>query len=111
MRNPHRLPLWVAACFGLFLASLLAACASAPVQEMSDARQAINAAEQAGAERLAPQAIDDARQLLTNAEEQLQNGRYFSARRNAIEAKAKALEALETSDEKQPEKSEKSEKN
>lgn len=81
----------------LVFLGLLAACASAPVQEMSDARQAIQAAEQAGADKIAPSALGDARALLTEAETQLQDGRYYAARRNAIGAKAKALEAMASS--------------
>jgi predicted S18 family serine protease len=85
-------------CFPLVLVlGLLGACASAPVQEMSDARQAIMAAEQSGAEKTAPGTLGDARTLLTEAEAQLQDGRYYAARRNAIEAKARALEAMASS--------------
>ncbi|MBA3564553.1 MAG: DUF4398 domain-containing protein [Gammaproteobacteria bacterium] len=98
MRHSYLVPCRVSTCFGLFLLGLLTACASAPVQEMSDARQAINAAEQAGAEESAPQALEVARKLLTDAESQLQGGRYFAARRNAVQAKTKALEALEATD-------------
>ncbi|HUO83291.1 MAG TPA: DUF4398 domain-containing protein [Gammaproteobacteria bacterium] len=64
---------------------------------MSDARQAIMAAEQAGADKTAPLALGNARSLLTEAEVLLQGGRYYAARRNAIEAKAKALEAMASS--------------
>ena len=49
--------------------SLLAGCVtSPPVQEMSDARQAIRAAEEADAERLATETLTAARRFLAEAE-------------------------------------------
>ncbi|MGH8237621.1 MAG: hypothetical protein ACREXP_11450, partial [Steroidobacteraceae bacterium] len=45
----------------------LAACAGAPVQEMSNARQAIRAARDAGAEKAAPQKLNEAEALLNRA--------------------------------------------
>jgi len=75
---------------------LLAACASAPVQEMSDARQAIRAAQEAGAEKSAAAQLSEAQIALNRAEGDL-NKRYFRrARRNAEEAHRKAVEALST---------------
>jgi hypothetical protein len=73
---------------------VLAACASAPVQEMSDARQAIQAAEEAGAAETAPEALSDARRLLSSAEQKLQDRAYSSARHDAREARRRAAEAL-----------------
>ena len=78
-------------------AALLCACAGAPVQEMSDARQAIRAATQAGA------AADDsglalAVELLESAEDHLRTGRYKSARADAISAHGHAVEALRTTE-------------
>jgi thioesterase domain-containing protein len=75
---------------------LLAACVTAPpVQEMSDARQAIQAAEEAGAAALAPEALREAKRLLTSAERKLQREAYASARQDAREARRRAAEALE----------------
>lgn len=82
---------------GLLLALLCAGaagCAGAPVQEMSNARQAIKAARDAGAERAAPEQFSEARSLLEQAETSLQKGAYDDARRSAIAAKTKATEAL-----------------
>lgn len=73
----------------------LAACASAPVQEMSDARQAIQAAEEAGAAEHAPDALQAAKSLLTSAERKLQKEAYNGARSDAREARRRAAEALE----------------
>ncbi|HTE40063.1 MAG TPA: DUF4398 domain-containing protein [Steroidobacteraceae bacterium] len=79
-----------------FVAVGFMSCASAPVQEMSDARQAIRAAQDAGASTKAPQPLAEAQSLLTRAENFL-NKRFFrSARRNAEEAHAKAVEALQS---------------
>jgi hypothetical protein len=78
-------------------AMLLAACAtSPPVQEMSDARQAIAAAEAADAARLAPETLDAARRYLGEAERQLQQEAYGPARMNAVRAKNRAIAALES---------------
>jgi hypothetical protein len=73
---------------------LLAACAGAPVQEMSNARQAIRAARDAGAEKMAPQKLNEAELLLNRAEDSLERRAYREARRNAIAARDKAAEAL-----------------
>lgn len=81
---------------------LLVACASAPVQEMSDARQAIQAAHAAGAERVAQETLLSARSLLEKAERELESGHYREARRNALGARAKAVLAREQA-EKSPE--------
>ena len=76
----------------------LAACVTAPpVQEMSDARQAISAAEQANAGQLAPEPLGDARRFLAEAEQQLQDESYGPARLNAVRAKNRAAQALASS--------------
>lgn len=74
------------------------ACASSPpVQEMSDARQAIAAAEQANAATRAPDTLAQARRLLETAERQLREEAYGPARVNAVRAKNRAVQALEAS--------------
>jgi len=65
-----------------------------PVQEMSDARQAIAAAEEADAQRLAAGVLDDARRFLEEAEQQIQQQAYGPARLNAVRAKNRAASAL-----------------
>ena len=79
----------------LFGAVLLVACASAPVQEMSDARQAIRAAQDAGAANTAAQPLSEAQVALNRAELQLKKRFFGAARRNAEEAHQKAALALE----------------
>lgn len=77
----------------LFLLTLLlsvGACASAPVQEMSDARQAIRAAEEAGASEAPSYPLQQARQLLEQAQSELEAGAYLSARRLAQAARDQA---------------------
>ena len=56
-------------------------CAGAPVQEMSNARQAVRAAEKAGAVTLAPALMAEARQAL-RAESHLRQGESHRARRS-----------------------------
>jgi hypothetical protein len=73
----------------------VAGCVSAPpVQEMSDARQAIRAAEQADAGRIAGDTLADARKFLEDAERQIQEEAYGPARMNAVRAKNRAVQAL-----------------
>ena len=76
-------------------ACVLAGCVSAPpVQEMSDARQAISAAEQGGAGGVAGDTLADARRFLAEAERQIQEEAYGPARMNAVRAKNRAVSAL-----------------
>ena len=71
----------------------LGGCAGAPVQEMSNARQAVKAAERAGAATAAPEQMGEARQLLKNAESLLRRGEYRDARDAAELARTRAVEA------------------
>src|SRR5437868_5031608 len=73
----------------------LTACAGAPVQEMSNARQAIKAARDAGAETAAPDKLTEAQALLERAEASLQRRDYREARRDAVAARGKASQALD----------------
>jgi hypothetical protein len=80
----------------MLIASMgLAACAGPPVQEMSNARQAIKAARDAGAEKKASATLQEAEALLDRAEDNLQKRAYKDARRDAIAARGKAAEALD----------------
>ena len=84
----------------LMIVGLSAACVtSPPVQEMSDARQAIRAAEEADAARLSADTLGDARRFLEEAERQLQQQAYGPARLNAVRAKNRAVQALRSSQE------------
>ncbi len=79
-----------------FLASvlMLSACATIPpVQEMSDARQALDAARKAGAEIHASKDLQSAEALLQNAEHALQEGDYKQARKDAEAAQSQAVVA------------------
>ena len=81
----------------LIVLALPGCVTSPPVQEMSDARQAINAAEAADAGRLAPQSLEDARRFLAEAERQIHEAAYGPARFNAVRAKNRAALALRSS--------------
>lgn len=78
-----------------FLVVLLSACASAPIQEMSNARQSVQAAREAGASEYAAYNLQTANEYLARAERELEL-RYFSrARHDAIVAKSEARKAHE----------------
>jgi DNA-binding SARP family transcriptional activator len=74
---------------------LLSSCAMAPVQEMSDARQAIQAAEAVGARTKAADSYSKAQTYLDKAEAALQQRQFTKARERAEQAKQYALEARE----------------
>lgn len=75
----------------------LAGCVAAPVQEMSDARQAVRAAQAAGAAERAPQELGAAQDHVRQAEAYLEQHAYSSAKKAAIEARRMAIHALEMS--------------
>lgn len=83
----------------LLVALLLVACETAPpVQEMSDARQAITVAREAGAADLAAAELAEAEKYLQNAEDRLDQHQYREARHAALEAKYRAQKALQLSE-------------
>ncbi len=76
------------------LASLLAGCASTPpVQEMSDARQAVQAARREVGDHGSQPTLARAQTLLDRAERELADGDYDGARQSARAAKRLAEEA------------------
>ena len=82
---------------GLILIGLAGCASPPPVQEMFDARQAIQAAEEAGAATHAPRDLRDARGFISNAEQKLQKKAYNGARNDAREAHKRAISALNAS--------------
>lgn len=73
---------------------LVAGCATPPpVQELSNARQAIMAAEDAGAGEFAADRFIAAQNLLDRAEEKLHERDYRGARVDAVSAHSRAIEA------------------
>lgn len=73
---------------------LLSACATTPpTQEMSDARQSVQAAFDAGAGDLAPQNLHAARDYLERAERELELRFFARARHDAMIAKNEAIKA------------------
>lgn len=84
----------------LFAAVVFAAgCETAPpVQEMSDARQAIAVAKEAGAAEKAAFHLKAAEEYLQSAQQKLNDHEYSQARYNAKQAKMKALDALKASE-------------
>jgi len=76
---------------GIFLLGM--GCAKMPTQEMSDARLAIKAAQEAKAQIYVPEKLEKAEKSLLDAENNLEFGLIENARQNAIFAKDNALEA------------------
>lgn len=74
---------------------LLAGCSSLPVQEMSNARQALDAARQAEAGKHAPGLMLRAKSRLLDAEMALKKGEWKKARKSAIQARVDAIAARE----------------
>jgi lipopolysaccharide biosynthesis regulator YciM len=84
---------------GILVAAVLLGCETAPpVQEMSDARQAIAVAKEAGAAEKAAIHLKAAEFYLESAQQELNDRQYSSARYNAKQAKMKALDALKASE-------------
>ena len=73
----------------------ITACATYPTQELSDARQAVRAAEAIEANKHLPEIYNKAASLLTNAEEKLSTSppHYSEARTAALAAKDNAIKA------------------
>ncbi|HEX9207490.1 MAG TPA: DUF4398 domain-containing protein [Steroidobacteraceae bacterium] len=94
LQFPRPVVLWLLLCVGI-----LAGCAGAPVQEMSNARQAVRAAEKAGANTAAPELMTEAKQLLKDARTNLNQGEYRAAKDQAESARTKAIEARRIAEE------------
>jgi hypothetical protein len=80
----------------------LAACAGAPVQEMSDARQVIAAAQAAGATSANSSDFYAAQAAIVRAEKHLQAQEFTRARLAAMEAKHHASAALSNANPQHP---------
>lgn len=84
----------------LALILLLAGCASVPYQEMSDARQAIDAARRVIDDTPEPRGlVQEAEVELGRAETHLRAREYEAARATAEKAKELAIEARERAEE------------
>jgi hypothetical protein len=77
----------------VFCLLVLSGCASAPTQEMSDARQALSAAHDVGAAEHASENVQQAEELLDKAERELERGDFGGAREDAEAARAEAIKA------------------
>jgi hypothetical protein len=94
MNGLYTLRIWLVA---IMLALMVTACGGIPVQEMSDARQALQAAAEVGAKEKASTLYTEADQLLEQAEIALNGGEYKKARQLADKAKEKAIMARKQS--------------
>ncbi len=83
-------------CLVYFLLLVLAfslSCAKKPDQELGSAEDALRAAQEAGAEELAPEEYEAAEKLIERARELISQGKYDEARELLRQARAKAEEA------------------
>ncbi|XDD51322.1 lipoprotein LipL71 [Leptospira sp. WS92.C1] len=84
--------------FILLLAGVLVACgAELPIQELSEAKNAITRAKSAGAEKYAPTELEEARKSLLNAHQKASEEDLGETKKSADYARAKALDASEKS--------------
>ena len=83
--------------YTLVFVLMLSACAGVPVQEMSNARQAVDAARKVGAETRASKELQAAEELLQSAEQALQEGDYKQARKDAEASRDQAVQAQDKS--------------
>lgn len=79
------------AVYLILLVLLQVGCATAPVQEMSDARQSIKAAKAVSKGGLADKHLKTAESLLLKAQLALKDGDYGTARKNATQAREMAM--------------------
>lgn len=78
----------------LFIVLLLGGCSLIPpVQEMSNARQSLQAARTAGAEVHDSKRFSDAKKLLDLASQKMDSGEYAEARDLALQARSIAIKA------------------
>jgi len=78
----------------LFIVLLLGGCSLVPpVQEMSNARQSLQAAKSAGAEVHDSKRFSEAEKLLELASQKMSTGEYAEARNLALEARSIAIKA------------------
>jgi len=90
-RIPHKLILMYLVLFGMLL---LASCSLIPpVQEMSNARQSLQAAKSAGAEVHDSKGFSEAKALLDLASEKIDSGEYVEARELALRARSIAIKS------------------
>jgi hypothetical protein len=85
----HRFSGWAGLLAGLTMAALAGCASSPPVQVMSDARQAVRAAE----DDMTPTTRERAARLLEEARQALEAGEYGHARKRAEEARQLAHQA------------------
>ncbi len=77
----------------VLLSMMVTGCETIPVQQMSDARQAYRAAQQAGADTYAPKLFAEVKVLMEDADRFLAEGRYSLAGKIAERARVLAIKA------------------
>lgn len=89
--QPMQIKIYLPGILTLLVTTIVVGCTTIPTQEMSDARQAIQAARKAQAEYYAPGSLAIAEQNLTQAERHLEEKAFEQARLVAVLAKRQAL--------------------
>lgn len=89
-KHVNRKPIFITLLLAVLL---LSGCESIPVQQMSDARQAVRSAADAGAALYAPKIYGESLQLLDDAGQFVDAGRFDLAGKVADRAKALAIKA------------------
>lgn len=80
-------------CTALALVLTTGCVTAPPAQEMSDARQSLEAAHTVGAHEHAPEVFGNAQHLLSRAESDMNSGNYEKAQRDAVAALEAARQA------------------
>ena len=92
--SAQKLKFLMTSLFLWLLSTVLIGCAtSAPVQEMSNARQTITSALEVKAEIYAPKHLETAEKLMEQATEALESGDYELAKEYAVSAQQYAIKA------------------
>ena len=84
-------------CVSIALATLISCAALPPLQEMSNARQTIAAANEFSDEAKNHQKILEAERLLARAERRIEVNLFEAARLDALRAQSEAIKYLEES--------------
>jgi hypothetical protein len=93
MFPPVAQKLWLSIPAVALVITLISCAINPPVQEMSNARQAIQSAYEVKAQTYAPTQLKEAEQSLEQATTALDSGDYISAKEFAIAAQQQAIKA------------------
>jgi len=93
MRGKYCLSIVLLSVIALVLSFMIFGCATAPTQEMTDARAAIDAAKAANAAKYAPGELKSAEATLAEGMKSMEKNDYEQARKLALSARSQAVAA------------------